>query len=431
MRTVMKALGIENGRLTLGGADVCALAEEYGTPLYLLDEGTIRANCRELRAGLSESYAGDFSVTFASKALCFKGLYPILSEEKLCADVVSGGELHTALAGGFNPGDIYFHGNNKSREELEYALRAGVRRIVVDNVTELQTLAKLAAERGVVPEIAVRVKPGIDAHTHDFIQTGKIDSKFGVALETGEVREFAKLAAELKSVKLVGLHCHIGSQIFETEPFKLAASVMLTLSGELLRGFGTEITELNLGGGFGIQYLPAHDPVPLREAARMIGTSVTAAAKELGLPLPSLVIEPGRSVSGSAGLTVYTVGSVKVIPGVNTYVAVDGGMTDNPRYALYGALYQPILPARPEAEPTQRVIIAGRCCESGDIVTPADIPPVKAGDLLAIQATGAYNYSMASHYNRLPNPPIVMVRDGEHRLAVRRETYDDVMNNDL
>ncbi|MCL2081461.1 MAG: diaminopimelate decarboxylase [Oscillospiraceae bacterium] len=428
-KIVMQGLGQNSaGHLTVGGASVPELAKHYGTPLYILDEGVIRRNCREILSGLREGYKAPFTVAFASKALCFTRLYGLLREEGMGADVVSGGELYTALKGGFRPSDIFFHGNNKTAAELEYALDAGVRRIVVDNAEELELLSAIAARRGAVPEISFRIKPGIDAHTHEFIATGKIDSKFGLALETGEAAEVIARAASLKTLRVVGIHCHIGSQIFGTEPFEHAAKVMLTFMRDMREKPGAPLNELNLGGGFGIRYLPSHDPVTLADMSLKCAESVTAAANELGLPLPELVLEPGRSITGPAGLTVYTVGSVKKIPDVNTYVAVDGGMTDNPRCALYGAYYEPIAPERPDAPVTQTAVIAGRCCESGDVITrEAPLCDVRAGDLLAVQATGAYNYSMASNYNRLPRPPIVMVRDGAVRLAVRRETYGDLL----
>jgi diaminopimelate decarboxylase len=433
MPIVMQGLGVNaEGHLTLGGASVPELAKQYGTPLYLLDEQVIRTNCREITGGLREHYNAPFTVAFASKALCFTQLYKLLREEGMGADVVSGGELYTAIKGGFDPADIFFHGNNKSSEELEYALDTSIRRIVVDNAEELELLSTIAARRGVVPEISFRIKPGIDAHTHEFIKTGKIDSKFGLALETGEASAVIARAAQLKTVRVVGIHCHIGSQIFGTEPFNLAAKVMLTFMCDLREKLDVPLNELNLGGGFGIKYLPNHTPVTLADMARNCAESVTAAANELNLPLPELVLEPGRSITGPAGLTVYTVGSVKKIPGINTYVTVDGGMTDNPRHALYGVYYEPIMPERPSAPATQKVVIAGRCCESGDVITrDAAICEVNAGDLLAIQATGAYNYSFASNYNRLPRLPIVMVDNGVPRVVVRRETYDDMLVCDL
>ncbi|MCL1819364.1 MAG: diaminopimelate decarboxylase [Oscillospiraceae bacterium] len=426
---VMSGLNINSGgHLTVGGVSVPELAREYGTPLYILDEQVIRDNCREVIGGLREHYNAPFTVAFASKALCFKELYRILREEGMGADVVSGGELYTAVKGGFDPKGLYFHGNNKSASEIKYALESGVRRIVVDNAEELELLGEIAAQGGYTPDISFRIKPGIDAHTHEFIKTGKIDSKFGLALETGEAAEVIARAAKMKTVRVVGINCHIGSQIFGTEPFALAAKVMLTFMRDLRENLGVPLNELNLGGGFGIKYLPNHEPVTLADMSRMCAESVTAIANELNLPLPELVLEPGRSITAPAGLTVYTIGSVKHIPGVNTYVAVDGGMTDNPRHALYGASYEPIMPERPNAPATQNVIIAGRLCESGDIITRnAPLPDVKTGDLLGIQATGAYNFSMASNYNRVPRPPIVIVYKGKSRIAVRRQTYEDLL----
>ncbi len=422
----------EAGHLALGGADVPALAKEFGTPLYLMDEGSIRRACRAYTDTMRRCYGGEFLIAYASKAFCASYIYKIMMEEGMGADVVSGGELYTAHHAGFPMDRVYFHGNNKTDEEIRLALEYGVRRFVVDNEEELIRLNDLAGEMGKKARIAFRIKPGIDAHTHEFIQTGKIDSKFGVALENGEAMAVIGKAVAMPHVEVCGVHCHIGSQIFELEPFALAARVMMRFIHQANKHWGIKIHELNLGGGFGIRYVESNDPPELSEAAKVVIDTVKECAAEYGMELPTLVMEPGRSIVAPAGVTVYTVGSVKEIPNVRTYVSVDGGMTDNPRYALYEAAYEMLLPERPEEKKTQTVTVAGRCCESGDLVgKDVALPPVKAGDLLCVLATGAYNYSMASNYNRVPRPAVVMIRDGKPKLIVRRESYEDLLQNDL
>ena len=423
----------EQGHLAIGGIDVPSLAKEYGTPLYIMDETLIRETCRAYQNAMREHYSDDrFLVVYAGKAFCTKYMYRILEQEGMGADLVSGGELYTAIQAKFPLERAYFHGNNKTEQELALALDAGVHRFVVDNREELLKIDEMASARNMVAEISFRVKPGIDAHTHDFIQTGQIDSKFGVALENGEVMQIVAEAIKLKGVRVVGLHCHIGSQIFENEPFCLAAKVMMKLISDIRAQFGVTIGELNLGGGFGVRYTKEDDPLPIETTIANLAASVKSAASEFGLDLPFLVIEPGRSIVAPSGITVYTVGSVKQIKNVRTYVSVDGGMTDNPRFALYNAEYTAVLPERINAEPSETVTIAGRCCESGDLIgKDMKLPPVQAGDLLAIQTTGAYNYSMASNYNRVPKPPVIMVRDGKAKMIVRRESYDDLLKNDI
>lgn len=427
----LSSVSEKNGIMHFGGVSVPDLARQYGTPLYIIDEDYIRNACRDFSQTLKKEYMGKSLVAFASKALCFKALYQILNEEGMGTDVVSGGELYTALSAGFPPDRIFFHGNNKTNEEIDYALKSGIRRIVIDNREELAAVSQAAAKLGITADISFRVKPGIDAHTHDFVKTGKIDSKFGVALETGEAFDIIQEAKDSAGVRVKGLHCHIGSQIFDLEPFKLAVRVMMEFMADLNLKLGCDISELNLGGGYGIRYIESHDPPELRTVASEISKTVTSCASDLGLGLPDLVLEPGRSIAAPAGITVYTVGSVKEIPGICNYVSVDGGMTDNPRHALYGAIYDAVLPERMCDRSDTVVTIAGRCCESGDIVSKnVSIPRAKAGDFLAVLSTGAYNYSMASNYNRLPRPPIVMVRGGQHRVVVRRETYEDLIRLD-
>ena len=422
----------ELGHLTIGGADTLALVEEYGTPLYAMSEEAIRENCRLYRRSMERFYQGRGMVAYASKAFCCKAMCTIAREEGLGLDVVSAGELYTARAAGFPMERVLFHGNNKTPEELAMALEYGVGRIVADNLTELGTLNAMAAARGVIAPVMLRIKPGVDAHTHSFIRTGQIDSKFGFALETGEALGAVKLALEAKSLRLTGLHCHIGSQIFEIEPFCHAVTVMLEFMGLICRETGTALAELNLGGGFGIRYIAENDPVPYDRYMEKISGVVKSCCTKLGFPEPFLILEPGRSIVGAAGLTLYRVGEVKVIPGVRTYVSVDGGMGDNPRYALYHADYTFTAAARAGETKTQVVTVAGKCCESGDLLGEnVPLQEVKPGEVLAVLATWAYNYSMASSYNRNPRPPVVLVGENGPRVIVRRESLEVLVANDM
>lgn len=433
MQFVMDCLTVnKNGKLEIGGCEVSALAKEFKTPLYVMDENEIRKNCNTYINAMNEYYDGNGLVLYASKAFSCKEIYRIMKEEGMGIDVVSGGELYTALEAGFPADKIYFHGNNKTVDELIMALDNGVGRIVVDNFSELELLNNLAEEKGKIADILFRIKPGIDAHTHSFVQTGQIDSKFGVALETGEADEIIKKAMEMSNVNVVGIHCHIGSQIFEIEPFKLAAKTMMEFIAKIKNEYSLEIKELNLGGGFGIKYVDADMPLDYDMYIKAVSEVVHNQAEELGVKLPFIIMEPGRSIVASTGLTVYTVGCVKEIPNVRTYVSVDGGMADNPRYIMYDAEYTAVLPDKPCAENEMCVTVAGKCCESGDVlIEKANLPKVNKGDYLAILATGAYNFSMASNYNRIPRPPVVMVKDGNAKLAVRRETYADLVSRDI
>ena len=430
---ISDSLSINNaGHLTMGGADVVALAEKYGTPLYIMDEGGIRKKCREYTEALKECYGDNFLVYYASKAFSSKYIYTVIDSENLGADVVSGGELYTALSAGFPAEKIGFHGNNKTETEIRFAMESKIRDFVVDNREELLLINKIAEEKNVCADISFRIKPGVDAHTHDFVKTGQIDSKFGVALENGEAFDIIKEALKLKNVRVRGVHCHIGSQIFDADPFILAAEIMMEFIRKIRDELGYEVPELNLGGGFGIRYTEADDPRSVYESVKNFTDVVKREAAKNNMKLPFISIEPGRSIVAESGITVYTVGSVKEIKDIRTYVSVDGGMTDNPRYALYKSEYTMLLPERPEAERTEVVTVAGRNCESGDLLGEnISLPKLSAGDLLAVLTTGAYNYSMASNYNRVPRPPVVMVKDGEDKLIVRRETYEDIISNDL
>ncbi|MBE7037061.1 MAG: diaminopimelate decarboxylase [Ruminococcaceae bacterium] len=421
----------EQNHLTIGGLDTVSLAEEYGTPLYVFDENQIRKNCRLYTESMKTFYGGNGLILYASKAFCTMAMCKIIDSEGMGLDVVSGGELFTAHKAGFPMEKIYFHGNNKSKAELELALSFGVGRIVVDNFDELHLLNELCDKAEKKAAVLFRIKPGIDAHTHDFIMTGQIDSKFGVALETGEAMELLREASSLSNIEVVGLHCHIGSQIFDLPPFCEAAQVMLNFIADIKDELGLTIQELNLGGGFGIQYTENDDPISYDKYMEAVSKTVKETAAKRNIKLPRILMEPGRSIVGSAGITLYNVGFVKEIPGIRNYLSVDGGMADNPRYMLYDAEYTFLLANRANEEKTSTYTVAGKSCESGDLLGEGiSLPKAHTGDTLAVLATGAYNYSMASNYNRLPRPAAIMVKDGKSRVIIKRETYEDIIKND-
>lgn len=430
---VSKNLAVnEQGHLTAGGVDTVELAKQYGTPLYVMDEGLIREHCRSFKESMDRYYGGEGLVCYASKAFCCKAMCRIMLEEGLGLDVVSEGELYTALSVGFPPEKLCFHGNNKTDSELSFALEKGVGRIIVDNIYELERLNRLAEQTGRSANIMYRIKPGIDAHTHNFIMTGQIDSKFGFALETGEAYEAVKKAIECSHINLVGLHCHIGSQIFDIDPFVRAAEVMLTFIAKIKDELGFEVKELNLGGGFGIKYTEEDAPVAYDKYMEKVSEKVKEVCAEKNIKLPFILIEPGRSIAAPAGITLYTVGGRKEIPNIRTYVSIDGGMCDNPRYALYQSKYDVEVANKANLPKSETVTVAGKCCETGDLIGEGmPIQPVEPGDILAVLATGAYNYSMSSNYNRIPKPAVVMLRDGKSRVVVKRETLEDIVRNDL
>lgn len=422
----------EKGRLTIGGADAVEIAKEYGTPVIVYDENSIRRNCRAFVDSIKKYYPEGGRVLYASKAFSCKEMCRIMNEENLGLDVVSGGEIYTALSAGFPPEKMYFHGNNKSPRELEYALKNGVGRIIADNPEELELLSDISSKLGVKANVYMRIKPGIDAHTHNFIRTGQIDSKFGFALETGEALECAKIALSRKNINLSGFHCHIGSQIFDVEPFVHAAKVMMKFIKDVKDATGAAVGELDLGGGFGIKYLETENPAGFGDYMKPVSDAVKEAAKEYDIPVPFILIEPGRSIAGAEAVTLYTVGAVKKIPNVRTYVSIDGGMTDNPRYILYQSEYTALIANKAGEPRDMTATVAGKCCESGDLIgenMPIQTP--EKGDILAVLSTGAYNYSMASNYNRFPRPAVLMVKDGNVRTVIKRETYEDLVKNDI
>lgn len=430
---VSKNLSVNGeNHLVIGKNDTVSLAKEFGTPLYVMDEDLIRENCRTYKNAMDKYYDGKGLVLYANKAFCSLFTCRIAAEEGLGLDVVSGGELYTAIKADFPMEKICFHGNNKTADELEMAVSNNVGHIIVDNKYELELLDKIAAKYGKVQKIMFRIKPGIDAHTHSFVQTGQIDSKFGVALENGEAFEIIEKASKLENVKVTGVHCHIGSQIFEIAPFLKAAEVMMNFVGDLKDKLGLTIDELNLGGGYGIMYTEKDDPIEYDDYIKHVSEVVKQVAEKRGVKQPFIYMEPGRSIVASAGLTLYTVGGVKDIKNVRKYISVDGGMADNPRYIMYESEYTAVVANNANAKACEKVTIAGKCCESGDILLKdAMMPEIKVGDTLAVLATGAYNYSMASNYNRIPRPAVVAVKSGEARVVIKRESYEDLIRNDL
>ncbi len=420
------------GHLAIGGVDTLELARTYGTPAYIMDEDAIRSQMRTYLEAARTHFGADALPLYASKALCCVAVYRIAAEEGMGVDCVSGGELYTARVAGFPAARIYFHGNNKTEQDIADALDMGVGTFVVDNEEELSALEAAATARGIIQRVLLRITPGIDPHTHKAISTGSVDSKFGSAIETGRAMEMVRLALAKPHIRLRGFHCHVGSQIFDNQPFAAAADIMVKFIASVKKTLGYEVEELNLGGGLGVPYTEHDRPVDYAGVIREMAEIVHGYCDTHGVRIPKVILEPGRSLVAAAGITLYTVGSVKEIPGFRTYVSVDGGMPDNPRYALYQSQYTALIADRPDAPQDCRVTVAGRCCESGDLIGEnMPLQAAKRGDILAVLTTGAYNYAMASNYNRLPRPPVVFVRGGEARLAVRRESYEDIIRNDV
>ena len=415
------------GHLEIGGCDTVDLAERYGTPLYVMDEELLRKNCRRFRNALHQSYSHG-QVIFAGKAFLVQAMARLVGEEGLGLDVVSGGELYTAMKAGFPAEQLYFHGNNKTETELVEALDVDTGRIIVDSIMELEDIIALAKEKGKKVSVLLRLKPGVEAHTHEYIQTGQEDSKFGFALDN-EALEGVRLALSAPDyLELAGFHCHIGSQIFQVDPFRLAAQTMLQFMALVREKTGFVVSQLNMGGGLGIRYRSSDAPPSIETFVSNLAAAVTKAAKENDFPEPELLLEPGRSICGEAGITLYRVGVIKDIPGIRRYVSVDGGMMDNIRPALYGADYEAVLANKADREGVKHVTVAGKACESGDIIiNEAFLPEVEKNDLLAVFSTGAYCYSMASNYNRNPRPGVLFVRDGKARIVVRRESYENLV----
>ena len=422
----------DNGELCFAGMPLSPLAEKYGTPLYLYDEARVRHNCRVYLDAVRVGFGEDARVMYASKAASFKRLYEIVREEELGIDVVSCGEIHTAHLAGFPLENAYFHSNNKTDEDIAFAIERGVGYFVVDNAEELFAIDEVAARYGVKQKIMLRITPGIDPHTYAAVATGRVDSKFGSAIETGQAKAITSLALTFENIDLCGFHCHVGSQIFDGEVYLATSRVMLNFVADMERELGFICRELDIGGGLGVRYVESQPVIDIKATILTVAEEMKREAASLGITLPRISLEPGRSIVADAGLTLYTVGTVKRIPGYKTYISVDGGMTDNPRFALYGSPYT-ILPVFDGEGDREICSVVGRCCESGDILQE-NLPmrvDTQRGDLLACLTTGAYHYSMASNYNRIPRPPVVMLKDGESYVAVRRETVEDIVRLDV
>ena len=423
------------GHLEIGGMDAVKIAEKFGTPLYVFDEAHIRNMMSVYRDTLAKEYGGNGLVLYASKAFSCMAMYRIAKEEHIGVDLVSGGELYTAIKAGFPVQNAVMHGNNKLLDELELALDNKIGVIVIDSFREADILDKLAADRNTSQKVMLRINPGVEAHTHAFVQTARTDSKFGFSLSDGAAKEITAHVLSKKNLKLAGYHCHIGSQIFEKQSFVLAANKVMDFMAKMKSELGFEAEALNIGGGFGIWYNDEDPKLKLADYADFLKTMIDAIkvkSAEHGLKLPYLYLEPGRSIVGEAGVTLYTVGAIKDIPGIKKYVAIDGGMFDNPRYALYQSKYTVLLANRAAEECTELVSVAGKCCESGDLIavnTP--LPAAKSGDIMAVLSTGAYNYSMASNYNRNAIPAAVLVNDSKAEYIVKPQTYDDIIRNDI
>ncbi len=422
----------EKNHLEIADVDTVDLAKKYGTPLYVMDEERIRNNAR-VYINAMKKYMGEGSrPLFASKACCFKRLYSIIAEEGMATDLVSPGELYTAKMAGFPLESSYFHGNNKTDADIEFAIESGVGHFIADNREELDAISRIAGEKGITQKVILRLTPGIDPHTQAKISTGKVDSKFGTAIETGQAMEIVKYTLSLSNIELEGFHCHIGSQIFEYESFSDAAEIMLRFIKEVKETLGYEVPVLNLGGGFGVRYVEGDPAIDYEANIKGLAGEIKKHCAELGIKQPIILMEPGRSIVADSGLTLYTVGSLKTITGYKSYVSIDGGMPDNPRYALYESDYTVLLANKANDKAEMQATIAGRCCESGDLIQEdVMLPRAERGDIMAVLVTGAYNYSMASNYNRLPRPAVVMVKDKDSYVAVRRETYEDICRNDM
>lgn len=426
-------LKIQNGALTFGGHDCVKLAEKYSTPLYVMDEARIRHNIRLYKNAMEKYFGNGAMPLFASKAASFKQIYRIAKEEGIGTDVVSPGEIYTAKAADFPMGNAYFHGNNKTDRDVAFAMENGVGYFVADNAEEIEAIDSEAQKRGIKQKILIRLTPGIDPHTYEAVSTGKVDSKFGSAIQTGAAEEITRLALSKNNIELCGFHCHVGSQVFDSEVYIAAAEIMLEFVAAAEKKYGYKTKILNLGGGYGVRYTEADPHIDIEANIKLVADTMRNICAKLGIDMPSVRMEPGRSIVADAGITLYSVGSVKLIPEYKNYVSIDGGMTDNPRFALYKSAYTIIAANKAEEKCDFKCSVVGRCCESGDIIQENVLLPksIKRGDILAVLTTGAYNYSMSSNYNRIGKPPVVMVNEDSDYIAVKGETYEDIARNDI
>lgn len=411
--------------------DTVELAEKYGTPLYVMSESYIKERCQEIKQDFLNKYENTKAV-FASKAFLNLEMCRIMEKEGLGLDVVSGGELYTAIKADFPLEKCVFHGNNKSFNEIEMAIIHGVDRIVVDNEYELEMIQNIAAEKNKIVPIIFRITPGVDSHTHKYISTGQLDSKFGVPLNQEVFYKYMRKAMNASNIELKGFHFHVGSQLLDNSSHLMALDVLLNLLKEVKENLGYVTEEVNLGGGFGIHYIGEEKRKELSYFVAPMMEKIYEKCKEEDLLIPQVTIEPGRWIVGEAGITLYEIGAIKEIPNIRTYVSVDGGMPDNLRPSLYGAEYEALVANKMDQPKDQCVTLAGKCCESGDIlIWDIDVPKIESGDIMAVLSTGAYNYTMSNNYNRIPRPAVVMVNKGEDRLIVKRETYEDVLSRDI
>ncbi|MDD6154366.1 MAG: diaminopimelate decarboxylase [Eubacteriales bacterium] len=422
----------EAGHLFINGADSLDLAKEFGTPLYVMDEDKLRSNCRTYVNAMNKYFTKGSRPLFAGKSLCFKGIYRIIDEEGMSADCVSPGEIYTAIQGGFPAEKIYFHGDNKTDDDIKFALDNKVGYFIVDNYNELNTLDAMAGARGIKQKVLLRVTVGIDPHTQKAINTGRIDCQFGVPIDTGQASDFVKACLAKKNLDLRGFHSHIGSEIFEPYPFMMQIDLLMKFANDMRGAYGFTAETLNLGGGFAVRYTESDPEIDIEGNIRELSEHLQRKSEEYDFPVPQILLEPGRSIVANAGTTLYTAGGVKEINGYRNYITVDGGMTDNPRYALYESPYTVVAAGRMNDACDFRCTIAGRCCESGDLIQEnIMLPKAERGDIIAVLGTGAYNFAMSSNYNRVTRPALVFVKDGKGRLAVRRQTFEDLVACDL
>lgn len=423
----------KEGHLMFAGMDTVELAKKYGTPLYLLDENKIREKCRIYKEAFEEFFGPEAKPLYASKANSFKRIYEIMREEGMGIDVVSSGEMYTALKAGYDISNAYFHSNNKTDDDIRYGMDNGIGYFVADNIEEIKVIEREAAERNITQKVLLRLTPGIDPHTYEAIATGKVDSKFGSAIETGQAEEITVFTMKQPHVDLVGFHCHVGSQVFGENIFERAAKVMLEFVAEMKEKHGFITKQLDLGGGYGVRYTEEDPYLDVRKKVSEVAATVKEVCREKNIDVPEIHMEPGRSIIADAGMTLYTAGTVKTIPGYKNYVSIDGGMTDNPRFALYKSSYTCLLANKMNEEADFECSVVGRLCESGDIIQEHVMLPssVTRYDTVAVCTTGAYNYSMASNYNRITRPPVVMLKDQKDYVVVKKESFEDLCRNDV
>lgn len=423
---------VKDGTLNFAGVDTTYLAKKYGTPLYVMDEDKIREKCRIYVSAMKDAFGDNSLPLYASKAASFKRMYEIVGEEKMGIDVVSSGEIFTALKAGFDLSNAYFHSNNKTDWDIEYAIDNNVGYFVVDNIEEVDAIDIIASSKNKTQKILLRLTPGIDTHTYEAINTGKVDSKFGTAIETGQAIKIVEHTLKKSNIELCGFHCHIGSQVFDSDTFFRGSEIMIEFIAQAKEKLGFVAKQLDLGGGYGVRYVDSDPTIDISDNIHQVAKCIFKKCEELNVEVPKILMEPGRSIVADAGMTLYTVGTVKTIPRYKNYVSIDGGMTDNPRYALYGSQYTAYIANRMDETYDFYCSLVGRCCESGDIIQEnIYLPKPKRGDIAAVCTTGAYNFSMASNYNRLPIPAVVMVCGGNDYLAVKRQTLEHMTSNDI